>query len=438
MTNKEKDNGLHSRHVAYQILSEVLLRKTPLDQVLTRKKEFTELEGRDRAFVRMLVATCLRRKGQIDDLIRRAVDKDKDLHPQSLGVLLSIGVCQILFMNVPHHAAVDTTVNLAEHEDMGRQKGFINAVLRRMTSEGQEWRQKQDIVRMNVPQWLLKIWIADYGLSGAAEIAQASLSEAQTDISIKDQSEQNYWAGELQASAMPTGSLRRNVGGNITELNGFEDGAWWVQDASAALPATLFGDLSGKTAVDLCAAPGGKTAQLAAGGASVIAVDRSAKRLEILKENMQRLKLEDKIEVMVGDGAVWQPSNPVDAVLLDAPCTATGTIRRHPDVMHLKGQKDITQLCAVQERLLKNTAAMIKTGGMLIYCTCSLQKSEGEDQVAAFLKDNPTFKRAPIMPDEIGGVDSLITPDGDLRVLPYHLAPQGGMDGFYVSRLVKG
>lgn len=437
MTDTEKDNGLHSRHVAYQILSEVLLRKTPLDQVLTRNKEFAELEGRDRAFVRMLVATCLRRKGQIDDLIRRAVNKDKDLHPQSLGVLLSIGVCQILFMNVPHHAAVDTTVNLAERENMGRQKGFINAVLRRMTSEGQEWRKKQDIVRMNVPQWLLKIWIADYGLTTAAEIAQASLSEAQTDISIKDQSEQNYWSGELEASAMPTGSLRRNAGGNITELNGFDDGAWWVQDASAALPATLFGDLNGKTVIDLCAAPGGKTAQLAASSASVIAVDRSAKRLEILKENMKRLKLEDNVEVMVGDGAVWQPKEPVDAVLLDAPCTATGTIRRHPDVMHLKGEKDITQLCAVQERLLKNTAAMIKTGGILIYCTCSLQKFEGEDQIAAFLKDNPSFKRMPMTPDDVGGVDALITPEGDLRVLPYHLAPQGGMDGFYVARLVK-
>lgn len=429
--------GLQSRHVAYQILCEVLLRKTPLDQILVRHGEFNALEGRDRAFVRMLVATCLRRKGQIEDLITRAMDKDKELHPQSLGVLLSIGVCQVLFMNVPHHAAVDTTVELADKENMSRQKGFINAILRRMTSEGAEWRKKQDVVRMNMPPWLLNQWIKDYGLSGAAEIAQASLSEAQTDITIKDMTEKELWAGSLDASVLPTGSLRRAAGGNITELFGFDEGAWWVQDASASLPAKLMGDLKGKTVVDLCAAPGGKTAQLAAGGAHVIAVDRSAKRLEKLKENMARLKLEETIEVMVGDGAVWQPPAPVDAVLLDAPCTATGTIRRHPDVMHLKGQKDSDQLCDVQARLFDNAAAMVKVGGTLIYCTCSLQKIEGEQQVNTFLINHPEYSRKAITVDEVGGVDALITQEGDLRILPYHLAPQGGMDGFYVARLVK-
>ena len=437
MTDGFSDNGLHSRHVAYQILAEVLLRKTPLDQVLTRHVEFNILEGRDRSFVRMLVSTALRRKGQIDDLIRRAVDKDKDLHPQSLVIVLYVGITQVLFMNVPHHAAVDTTVNLAELENMERQKGFINAILRRMTSEGQEWRKLQDIVQMNIPPWLLKQWIADYGLNGAAEIAQASLAEAQTDISLKSQNEKAYWAGELEASVLPTGSIRRQGGGNITELNGFDDGAWWVQDASASLPAKLFGDLNGKMAVDLCAAPGGKTAQLAAGGAHVIAVDRSAKRLEILKENMERLQLTDRVEVTVGDGAIWQPAEPVDAVLLDAPCTATGTIRRHPDVMHLKSEKDLTQLCDLQARLLDNAAAMVKSGGTLIYCTCSLQKLEGEQQVNTFLINHPEFQRSAITADDIGGVAELITEDGDLRILPYHLAPSGGMDGFYVVRLVK-
>lgn len=431
------DNGLQSRQIAYHILCDVLLRKTPLDQVLGYSAEFNALDMRDRAFVRMLVSTCLRRKGQIDDLIRRASDKDKEINPQRLGVLLSVGICQVIFMNVPHHAAVDTTVNLAEAENMSRQKGFINAVLRRMTSEGQEWRKKQDAVQMNIPQWLLKHWIADYGLKGAAEIAQASLSEAQTDISLKDISEQNYWAGELEASVLPTGSLRRASGGNVTELNGFDTGSWWVQDASAALPATLLGDLSGKTVIDLCAAPGGKTAQLAAAGAKVIALDRSAKRLETLKQNMERLKLSDHVEVVVGDGAVWQPSEPVDAVLMDAPCSATGTIRRHPDVMHLKSDQDITRLCDLQARLLNNVSGMLKSGGTLIYCTCSLQKAEGEQQINTFLLNNTDFIRTPIAAEEIGRIDTPITPEGDLRILPYHLAPHGGMDGFYVARLVK-
>lgn len=429
------DQGLESRLIAFDILNDVLMRNTPLDQVLSRHKELDALDARDKAFVRMLVGTCLRRKGQLDDMISRVAEKE--LYPTTLRLVLYIGFCQILFMNVPHHAAVNTTVDLADKENMAKQKGFINAVMRRMTTEGQEWRKKQDATKMNIPQWLLQHWIEDYGLKGAAEIAQASLSEAQTDITIKKNDELNYWTSELEGTALPTGSIRLTAGGNVTELSGFEDGAWWVQDASASLPAKLFGDLSGKTAIDLCAAPGGKTAQLAAAGAQVTALDRSAKRLERLKENMTRLGFEENVEVMVGDGGVWQPSAPVDAVLLDAPCTATGTIRRHPDVMHLKGNKDLNQLMGLQSRLLDNAAAMVKSGGTLIYCTCSLQKSEGELQVDVFLANHPDFARAPITTDEVGGVEAIISPDGDLRVLPYHLAPHGGMDGFYVSRLMK-
>lgn len=433
--NNSDDNGLQSRHIAYEILHEVLMRNTPLDQVLNRHQGLEALDSRDKSFVRMLVATSLRRKGQLDDMIKRV--SQKELYPANIRLVLYVGMTQILFMNVPHHAAVNTTVELAEAQNMSQQKGFLNAVLRRMTSEGQEWRQKQDPVRMNIPEWLLQHWIEDYGLKEAAEISQACLSEAHTDITVKTKSELKYWVDELNGIALPTGSIRLNSAGNITELSGFEGGQWWVQDASASLPAKLLGDLTGKTVIDLCAAPGGKTAQLAAMGAEVTAVDRSAKRLERLKENMERLKLTDNVQVVVGDGGVWQPTAPVDAVLLDAPCTATGTIRRHPDVMHLKGNKDLNQLMGLQSRLLDNAADMVKSGGTLIYCTCSLQKSEGELQVDVFLANHPDFKRAPITADEVGGVEALISKEGDIRVLPYHLAPHGGMDGFYVARLVK-
>lgn len=435
--NTQQNDGLHTRRVAYEVLVEVLLRKTPLDQVLRRHGDFNALEGRERNLARMLVSTVLRRKGQLDDMIHRALDKGQELNPQNLTIVLYIGICQILFLDIPDHAAVDTSVQLAEEEKMTRQKGLVNAILRRMTTEGKEWLNNQDIVTVNMPQWLLQQWIEDYDLKTAAEIAQASLTEADTDITVKSSAEKVYWAGELSAIVLPTGSVRRKSGGKVTELAGFDEGQWWVQDASAALPAKLFGDLSGKTVVDLCAAPGGKTAQLAAAGAHVVAVDRSAKRLERLKENMQRLKFTDVVDVTVGDGAVWQPAQPVDAVLLDAPCTATGTIRRHPDVMHLKGEKDLTQLCDLQSRLLNNMPQMLKSGGVLIYCTCSLQKAEGENQINAFLQNNPEFQRQPIKPEEVGGLEALITPDGDLRVFPFHLAPAGGMDGFYAARLVK-
>ncbi len=432
-----RELGLETRNIAYQILCEVLLRKAPLDQILARKASFHALESRDRNFVRMLVSTCLRHKGQIEDLIYRAADKNKDIKPEKLKIILSIGICQLLFMNVPSHAAVDMTVELADKEHMSRQKGFINAILRRITREGEAWRDKQDPSRLNIPQWLLNCWIKDYGLGVTAEIAQACISEASTDITIKNQSEAEHWAAELNANIIPTGSLRRKSGGTITDLAGFDEGMWWVQDAAAAMPAKLFGDLNGKNVIDLCAAPGGKTAQLAAAGAQVIALDRSAKRLEKLKENIERLTLSDKVEVIAADGSVWQPSAPVDAVLLDAPCTATGTIRRHPDVMHLKSAKDLTQLCDIQQRLLENATKMIKPDGVIIYCTCSLQKAEGEDQIEKFLKAHSDFKRAPITEAEVGGVGALVTAEGDLRVLPHYLNDGGGMDGFYVARLTR-
>jgi 16S rRNA (cytosine967-C5)-methyltransferase len=431
------DNGLYTRAVAYDILCDVLVRKNPLDQVLNRHQAFNELEGRERNLARMLVSTVLRRKGQLDDLLRRALDKGQEIQPQNLAVILYIGICQIIFMDIPDHAAVDTSVTLAEKENLSRQKGLVNAVLRRMTTEGKEWVKKQDEVTVNIPHWLLQYWIADYGLTDAAQIAQASLAEAQTDITVKNQDEKNYWSAELRASVLPTGSLRRASGGNITELLGFAEGAWWVQDASAALPVKLLGNVKDKMIVDLCAAPGGKTAQLAAAGAKTVALDRSAKRLKRLKENLSRLRLEENVEVIVGDGAVWQPPDPVDAVLLDAPCTATGTLRRHPDVMHLKSEKDLQQLQALQTRLLDNAAQMIKPGGMLVYSTCSLQKSEGEQQVESFLQRHPEFQRKPVEAVEIGGVEAIITPEGDLRVLPFHLAPSGGMDGFYAARLIR-
>ncbi len=208
-----------------------------------------------------------------------------------------------------------------------------------------------------------------------------------------------------------------------------------MQDAAAALPARLLGDISGKTVIDLCAAPGGKTAQLASAGASVTAVDRAPPRVKLLNINLRRLKLQ--VEVVTADGATWKPAAPADAVLLDAPCSATGTIRRHPDVALLKTERDVTSVKPVQAELLKNAARMLKPGGTLVYCVCSLQPEEGPQQIAAFLKANQGFSRKPVTAGEIGGLSELITPDGDLRTLPFHLAEQGGMDGFFAARLVK-
>jgi 16S rRNA (cytosine967-C5)-methyltransferase len=431
-----ENKGLLTRQIAYYILLDVLEKKHPLDQILARREDFNSLpETRDRNFIRMLVSTALRRKGQIDALIKKAQDKPQDLKPTKIYMLLYVGITQLLWMEVADHAAVDVTVRLAEAENMMKQKGLVNALLRRIGREGKTWLEKLDDVQSNMAPWLLEQWVKDYGLVEAEKISKYSLTEAKTDITLKDRSPD--WAEKLEGKVLATGSLRLNKSGGITNLEGFDDGAWWVQDASAAIPARLFGEIKNKTVIDLCAAPGGKTAQLASQGANVIAVDRSSKRMVRLKENMARLGFEDNVEVAIGDGAVWLPPEPVDAVLLDAPCSATGTLRRHPDVMHLKSMTDVTSLEKLQLRLLDHATQMIKVGGMVIYCTCSLQKAEGEAQIGSFLARHDNFKRQPITADEVGGLSELITPNGDLRILPYHMEDKGGMDGFYVARLMK-
>jgi 16S rRNA (cytosine967-C5)-methyltransferase len=340
-------------------------------------------------------------------------------------------------MDVPDHAAVDTSVTLAGQGGLERQKGFVNAVLRRMISEGREWLKKQDEVALNFPDWILRAWIGDYELSTALEIATASLAEASLDITVKKNEEQKLWANTLEASILPTGSLRRTGGGNVADLPGLQEGSWWVQDASSALPVRLMGDVSGKRVIDLCAAPGGKTMQLAASGAQVTAVDRSSARVKILAENLARTGLDSHVETIIADGAEWRPKVEADIVLIDAPCTATGTIRRHPDLLHLKSERDLMQLIDVQARLLNNAAGMVGRGGLIFYCTCSLQKDEGERQVDRFVRDFPEFKRASFKASEVEGLETAITDYGDLRILPYHLTPQGGMDGFFVARLEK-
>jgi len=430
-------DGLPSRACALKILEQVLGQKKMLDSVLEREKSFLDLPQRDRAFVRMLVATVLRRRGQLDDLIARALNKGESPRPENLRWVLYIGITQILFMDVANHAAVDTAVTLTGDLGMEGKKGFINAILRRMTGEGRAWIAKQDEAALNIPEWLYTQWINNYGAVRAKEIALASLMEAALDFTVKNPDTREDWSRKLATRQLPTGSLRRPAGGNVTDLEGFDDGAWWVQDASSAMPVKLFGDVAGKTVLDLCAAPGGKTAQLAAMGANVIALDRSAGRMATLTDNIKRLGLTDKVQTIIEDGSVWNPREKFSHILLDAPCSATGTIRRHPDLLALKTEKDQEGLMSIQERLLANAANMLESGGTMIYCTCSLQKAEGELQIERFLKSHENFRRTPMRKEEFGGMDGFVNSEGDIRILPHYLENDGGMDGFFISRLQK-
>jgi 16S rRNA (cytosine967-C5)-methyltransferase len=434
----KEDDVLWPRQVALDILQAFWNEERFLDSLFETDQNFLDLDSRNRNFVRMMVTTAVRRSGQIDDIMRRGFsDPKQKMSPPIVGFIFHLAIAQIVFMNVADHAAVNTSVDLTSRNGATRAKGFMNAVLRKVVQNGKNWTTEQDIARLNTPNWLLDIWTKDYGDAQALEIAQASVCEAALDITIADPIDRDKWAEFLECTALPSGSLRRQESAMIPELAGFEEGGWWVQDASAALPVRLMGDLLNKDVIDLCAAPGGKALQLAAGGANVYALDRSAKRMERLKENTKRARLQDKITTEVADAAFWRSKNQFDAVLLDAPCTATGTIRRNPDVAWLKEAEDVESMKLIQNNLLENSVAMLKDDGMLLYCTCSLQKEEGERQLNEFLAKHKEFSIKPILPQEVPELEHAITEEGYLRILPYYWAAYGGLDGFFIGRLVK-
>jgi len=370
-----------------------------------------QLAGRDRAFARLLVATVLRRLGQIDALIAQCLNVP--LAPRAMLVqdILRLGVAQLLFLRTPPHAAVATSVDLAQSRGFVSHKGLVNAVLRRLSIEGPERIETQDAPRLNTPDWLWQSWSRAYGEPTARAVATAHLKEAPLDLSLRNDAE--TWGAALEGVLLPTGTLRRAAGGALATLPGYAEGAWWVQDAAAALPARLFGDVAGCDVIDLCAAPGGKTAQLATAGARVTAVDRSARRLERLVANLKRLDL--AVEAVGADALSWRPPRPAEAVLLDAPCSTTGAIRRHPDVPHLKSPEDVARLSMVQENLLLAAIDMLRPGGMLVYCTCSLESEEGPERIESLLHSGAPVARIGIEADEIGAEPEWITPEGDRR-----------------------
>lgn len=417
------------RFAAWMAIGGVLRRHLPMDEAL----DSDGLDERDRAFARRLAATLFRRLGQIDAMIDQCLERPLPDKAARVHDLLRLGVVQLIFLDIPAHAAVDTSVALARQHGFNAHVKLVNAVLRRLALTGPSLAASQDAARLNSPDWLWESWCDTYGEADCRALAAQHLKEPPLDLSVKQ--EPAAWAAPLEAEILPTGSLRRAAGVSITNLPGYEDGAWWVQDAAAAIPARLLRARPGQQIADLGAAPGGKTAQLAASGAAVTAVDRSEKRLLRLSANLQRLNLTAK--VVTADAANWHPEQLFDGLLLDAPCSATGTLRRHPDAAWLKRPQDIVKLAALQDRLLAAAAALLRPGGLLIYCTCSLQPEEGSWRIDPLLANGAPFRRVPIQPEELGGLDQLITAAGDLRSLPCHLAEKGGMDGFYAARLEK-
>jgi 16S rRNA (cytosine967-C5)-methyltransferase len=382
-----------------------------------------------------VIATVLRRLGTLRALLATFLEKGFPAEAPRTETILLIGAAQILWLDVPDHAAVDLSVRLAQADRRAaRYAGLINAVLRRV-AQSREAKLPARATR-DTPEWLVKRWTKSYGAETARLIAEANGHEPALDLTVKGNAE--TWAERLRGRVVATGSVRTVAQGDIALLPGFTEGAWWVQDAAASIPARLLGDVRGLEVVDLCAAPGGKTAQLAYAGARVTAVDRSAGRLMRLSENLTRLSLQ--AQTVAADVLEWQ-GGPFDAALLDAPCSSTGTIRRHPDVPWLKSETDLATLTSLQQRLLDRAIDLLKPGATLVYCVCSLEPEEGVNQITALLARNAGVARKPITPQEVFGHAEFVTADGDLRTLPLHLPDPdprwGGLDGFYAARLVK-
>jgi 16S rRNA (cytosine967-C5)-methyltransferase len=435
--------GLAARRVAADIVDGVLHKRRTLDDQLegaAAHPGLKALSDRDRALMRRLVATILRRLGTLGHVLSRLLDRGIPTDAPRAQSALLIGAAQILWMDVPDHAAVDLSVRLVQSDRRAaKYAGLVNAVLRRCAREAQPLIDEVQAQTLDIPPWLMARWTAQYGEVTARAIALALSHEPSLDLTVKSDAAQ--WATRLHGETLPTGTVRTLLHGPVTMLPGFSDGQWWVQDAAAALPARLLGDIKGKAIADLCAAPGGKTAQLVQGGAAVTAIDRSPGRIARLRDNLARLSLD--AQTVVADAAEWQGQGgeAFDAVLVDAPCSSTGTIRRHPDVAWLKQESDIGALTALQQRLLHQAVALLKPGGTLVYCTCSLEPEEGEQAVAALLAAESGMRRVPIEAAEVAGLHEIVTQDGDLRTLPCHLQhldPRlGGLDGFYAARLAK-
>jgi 16S rRNA (cytosine967-C5)-methyltransferase len=423
-----EDTGLNARAAALDLFQGVVRRKLALDQQMVHGA-FAALDPRGRAFAHNLVATALRRRGQIDALIAGCLEKPLPANARTADDILRLGVAQLLFTETADHAAIDTSVELTRLRGQGRLAKLVNAVLRRVQREGNAAVAQQDACRLNTPEWLWRSWEAAYGEALCRAIAESHQSPAPLDVTVK--SEPDIWAERLQATARSDRSLRLNAPSSVPELPGFDDGAWWVQDFAASLPARLLGDVAGRRVLDLCAAPGGKTAQLAAAGAAVTALDRSDTRLDLLRRNLQRLGL--SADTVAANAETWAPDSAYDAVLLDAPCSATGTIRRHPDLPYLKGPEDVVKLAALQERLLARAADWLNPGGVLVFATCSLQPEEGPERARAFLDGRENYRTETASPGESGVTSDMITPEGWLRTLPAMAAEDGGMDGFFAA-----
>ena len=422
--------SLATRAAATDLIGDVLRVRRPFDTAFAGHRSIATMSARDRAFVHNLAITTLRRLGTIDHLVELCVERPLPRRAQQVRDILRVGSCQLLFMQVAAHGAVATCVELTRQLGHSAHIKLVNAVLRRLARDGAKMIANLNESKVNTPDWLWKTWSTVYGEDVCHQMAAAHIAGAPLDISTTGNPK--TWAAELGGDILFANTIRLTGRGQVTELPGFQDGQWWVQDAAAGLVANLAGDVTSKSVIDLCAAPGGKTSQFLTRGARVTAVDRSAARLERMGKNMERLGF--KPRMIQADVTKWRPNKPADVVMLDAPCSATGTARRHPDVLWSKSESDIAQLAAIQQGMMSAAAESVAPGGLLIFATCSLQPEEGIYHVSPFLDAHSRFKLEPLTAVDVHGLGETLTTCGCFRSLPSHHADRGGMDGFFAAR----
>ncbi len=428
------NKNMNSREISFLVLKKVLDDGATLEGAI--EKYSRSISDEDRGFIRHLTTTTIRRLGQLDKIINHCTKTKLGNTQMAIRHVLRLGICQLLFMEVPAYAAVDTSVQLVEKrisKKLQYLKKTVNAVLRHIDRDREALLKKFGNTRLNFPQWILQSWDARFGQANVKEILVQILKEAPLDICLKPTEDSENWAESLNGYVMPDGGVRIAKAGKITSLAGYDDGKWWVQDFAARIPATLLGAKEGDEVLDLCAAPGGKAAQSASLGAKVTAVDISESRLSRLRQNMLRLNLQ--IDVVTSDVLLYNPQKRYDFILLDAPCSSTGTIRRHPEILYTRGSNDVKELSILQKKMLDHAASLLNEGGTLIYCVCSMQPEEGPDQIKALLERNGSLKRKEIKKNELPGIEQAILKTGDVQTLPYYI--EDGMDGFFISRLVK-
>jgi len=424
-------DSVKARRCAALAVMDVSANGKALELALAETEDYAGLEARDRAFARAIAATVFRRSGQIKAVLKPFVRKKPTALVQAV---LQTAVAQIVFMDVPPHAAVGETVEVLKSRKTTQGfANFANAVLRKVVEEGKRTAAATP-PKANIPGWIRGEWERSYGKIPMTKIAVQLIKDPGLDLTVTEKREDLAKA----TGGTPVGrqSLRLKSIGDVTALPGFEAGTWWAQDLAAAQPAQIlmsqFEDVKGLRALDLCAAPGGKTMQLAAAGMDVTAVDKSGGRLKRLEENLKRTNLNAKV---VQKDALEFEAEPFPAVLLDAPCSATGTFRRHPDVLHNRSPKSVADLVRLQDKLLLKAAALTAPGGVLVYAVCSLQPDEGLPRVLKFLETMPDFRLIPI--PALPGLDlpSDRFEGGVVRTLPSDMPKSGGLDGFFIAAL---